>query len=353
MPSSWQCSHRAQRIPSPPDDPQRASAGELTPQTASLWHRVLVMRRARGLALLAVAVLLAGCGRLDELDYQPLTTPDEWCRLRPCVGFGGTVLNEPTSSLLVFFLAALWVGIGASFLVARYGQRSRAWLGVSLILGGIAAGLAGVSYQAFSYLLKCEGREYCALTNGFEVGYSVTQAASVSAMVLAVSYSCAQGTARRWCVGYATVNVVAYGAITAAGVVLPSAFLLSFEVLLLFALPGVILTGVLSARHYMQHSDVMSWRIMWSVLLLVLVQVAYFAYLVFGITQALWDDGRGPYFSANDVLHVGMAAWLLYVYFALRNQLADEGSDLFAVEPDEEEFTAQDGLADPTGGHGA
>ncbi|MFM9134788.1 MAG: hypothetical protein ACKOT0_05040 [bacterium] len=294
-------------------------------------------RRAQGIALLALVVSLAGCGRLDELDYQPLTTPDEWCRMRPCVDFGGTVLNEPTSSLLVFFLAALWVGIGASFLVARYGQRSRAWLGLSLILGGIAAGLAGVSYQAFSYLLKCEGREYCSLTNGFEVGYSVTQAASVSAMVLAVAYSCAHGTARRWLVGYALANVVAYAAVTVAGVLLPSAFLLSFEVLLLFALPGVILTGVVAARHYLVNSDVMSWRILWAVLLLVLVQVAYFAYLVFGITEALWDDGRGPYFSANDVLHVGMAAWLLYVYFALRNTLADEGSDLFAVDVEDED----------------
>lgn len=294
-------------------------------------------RRARGPALLVLAAVLAGCGQLDGLPYQPLTTPDQWCRDRPCVEFGGTVLNEPTSSLLVFFLAALWVGIGATFLVARYGQRSRAWLGLSLILGGIAAGLAGVSYQAFSYLLKCEGREYCALTNGFEVGYSVTQAASVSAMVLAVAYSCAHGTARRWLVGYALANVVAYAAVTVAGVLLPSAFLLSFEVLLLFALPGVILTGVVAARHYLVNSDVMSWRILWAVLLLVLVQVAYFAYLVFGITEALWDDGRGPYFSANDVLHVGMAAWLLYVYFALRNTLADEGSDLFAVDVEDED----------------
>ncbi len=302
-----------------------------------VWHRVPVTLKARGLVLVVVAASLAGCGRLDDLDYQPLTTPEEWCRMRPCVDFGGTVLNEPTGSLLVFFLAALWIGIGASFLVARYRQRSRAWLGLSLILGGIAAALAGVSYQAFSYLLKCEGREYCALTNEFEVGYSVTQAASVSAMVLAVSYSCAQGTARRWFVGYAIANVVAYGAVTVAGVLLPSAFLLSFEVLLIFALPGVILTGVVAARHYLVHSDVMSWRILWAVLLLILVQVAYFAYLIFGITQALWDDGRGPYFSANDVLHVGMALWLLYVYFALRNQLADEGSDLFAVEVDEED----------------
>ena len=73
----------------------------------------------------------------------------------------------------------------------RSGQRSRAWLGVALLLGGIGAGLAGASYQAFSYPLKCAGWDFCRLTDGLEVGYSVSQAASVSAMV-------ARGLAPSW-----------------------------------------------------------------------------------------------------------------------------------------------------------
>ena len=72
--------------------------------------------------------------------------------------------------MLVFLLAGLWVASGVSFLRTRRGQRSRAWLGVALILGGVGAALAGVSYQAFSYELKCAGLELCRLTNGWEVG---------------------------------------------------------------------------------------------------------------------------------------------------------------------------------------
>ena len=106
---------------------------------------------------------LAALGRIDELVYQPPTTPAEWCAQRPCVEVGGITLAEPWSSVLVFALALLWLGVGIYFLVSRRGQRSRTWFGVSLILGGLAAGSAGISYQAFSYELKCAGRDLCAL----------------------------------------------------------------------------------------------------------------------------------------------------------------------------------------------
>ena len=141
------------------------------------------------------ALLLSACGRLDELTYQPETTPEQWCDQRPCVQVGDTVLNEPLGTFLVFLLAGLWVASGVYFLRTRRGQRSRAWLGVALILGGVGAALAGVSYQAFSYELKCAGLELCRLTNGWEVGYSVTQAFSVSAMLIAVAHACTTGSA--------------------------------------------------------------------------------------------------------------------------------------------------------------
>ena len=147
----------------------------------------------RRLLLALSALVLTGCGRLDELTYEPPTTPAQWCEQRPCIEVGGTVINEPIGIVLVFGLALRWVGAGLYFLMSRRGQRSRLWFGVSLVLGGIGAGLAGTSYQLFSYVLKCEGRDLCLLTNGYEVAYSVTQAWRVSAMVLAVAYACTLG----------------------------------------------------------------------------------------------------------------------------------------------------------------
>ena len=267
-----------------------------------------------------LAVLLAGCGRLDELQYSPATTPDQWCQQRPCVEVGDTILNEPLGTVLVFGLALLWLIVGTYFLLTRAGQRSRAWFGLALLLGGVSAALAGISYQALSYVLKCEGLQYCRLTNGFEVGYSLTQACSVSAMLIAVAYACTTGGTRRGFLTYAGVNAGVYVLVTVIAVMLPSAVLLSFPVLMLFAVPGLVMVIVIAAR---RRADRMARVILNIALLQILVQAAYFAYYAAGITQTLWDDGKGFYFSENDVLHVGMILWLVYVWRALGPLLRD------------------------------
>lgn len=266
----------------------------------------------------AVAALLAGCGRVDELVYQPPTTPEEWCAQRPCVEVGGVILAEPWSSALVFALALLWLGVGIYFLASRRGQRSRTWFGLSLVLGGLAAGSAGTSYQALSYELKCAGRQVCTLTNGFEIAYSLLQVASMSAMVIAVAYALATARTRRAITVYAALNLVVYVVVTVVGVLLPSAFLLSFELLLLFAVPALVIAAVLAIRRWHQP---LARRILGVLVLLVLVQVAYLVYFALGITESLWASGL--YFSANDVLHVGMLVWLAITAWVLGPALED------------------------------
>jgi hypothetical protein len=229
------------------------------------------------------------------------------------------VLNEPLGTLLILALAVLWLVVGGYFIATRRGQRSRLWLGVALVLAGLGAVQAGVSFQAFSYELKCAGRETCLYTNGFEVGYSVTQAWSVSAMVAAVAFACAQSRLRRGLIVYAVANSAVYCVVTVIGVMQPNRFLLSFEVLMLFALPGIIAVIVVSRRR----RSAVEARILAAALLLVGVNVAYFAYYAAGVTEALWDGGEGFYFSANDVLHIGLIGWLLYVWIALGPILRD------------------------------
>ena len=270
----------------------------------------------RRLLWVPVLLVLSGCA-LTEVPYDPPITPEQWCEQRPCVDVGSVVLNEPLGTFLVFTLALLWIAVGVGFLVTRRGQMSRGWLGVALILGGVGAAQAGVSYQAFSYELKCAGKEFCTYTNGFEVGYSITQAWSVSAMLVAVAYACP--LARRGVMIYALANAVVYTIVAIAGVLLPSIVLLSFEVLMLFALPGIILVIVLAARS----KEPASRPILIAAVLLIVVNVAYFAYYAAGITETLWDGGDGFYFSANDVLHVGMIAWLVYVAAAVGPRLRD------------------------------
>lgn len=278
--------------------------------------------------MLALAAFpLAGCARLDELLVIPKVTPAEWCRQRPCVNLGDVVVAEPTSTVLVFVLAALWIAAGVYFAVTHRSQRSRAWLAVALVLGGIGAALAGVSYQALSYELKCAGRPACVWTSGFEVGYSVTQAASVGAMLVAVGFALASARGRRAISWYAALNVVIYVALVVAGMWLPSRTLLSFEVLMLFALPGIIIVIVLAARGYSRTRDALSRSLLWAAVLLIAVQVAYFAYYAAGVTTALWANGGGVWFSENDVLHVGMVLWLVYVTVVVGRTLKDRPTE--------------------------
>lgn len=229
------------------------------------------------------------------------------------------MFNEPLGSFLVFLLAFLWIIVGIYFLKTANTHRSRLWFGVALLLGGVGAAQAGISYQAFSYALKCAGRELCQLTNGFEVGYSMTQAASVGAMLIAAAYAAASGGLRAALIIFSVINVLLYLVVAIAGMALPNRVLLSFEVLMLFALPGIVIVVVLTLRG----SGLAARTLLRAALLLLLVQVAYFTYAATAITPWLWHDGRGFYFSENDVLHVGMIAWLGYAYATLGERLVD------------------------------
>lgn len=42
----------------------------------------------------------------------------------------------------------------------------------------------------------------------------------------------------------------------------------------------------------------------------------YYGYLLSGIPEGLW--AKGVWFSANDVLHLGLIAWMVYIYAAVR-----------------------------------
>lgn len=260
---------------------------------------------------------------LEAIPANPPVAAAEWCATRPCVSVGGVVLDEPFGALLVWLLAAVWIVAGFHFLRTRGAERARLWWGIALVLGGVAAASAGTSYQAFGYELKCAGRDVCVWTSWFEVVYLVLQNLSVGAMVLAVAHACTAGALRRVFVVYAGANVLLHLLVTAWGVLAADAFLISFEMLLLFSMPGLVTAFVLNGVRWVRRRAPLDAALLGAWLGLVLVNAVYYAYLLGGVGEALWRGGAGVYCTANDVLHVGMTAWVLYAWRVVGPRLRD------------------------------
>lgn len=253
--------------------------------------------------------------RIDSIPYSPVITPERFCELQPCVevsfGHAQFTLIQPTSTAIVYFLGLLWIAASAYFAKTRGAEKSRAWWSSALLLGGIAALSAGTSYQAFGYQIKCAGRDACVWTSWWEVIYQTLQVASMDAMLIAVAYSSASGKLRIWLVRYSVLNALTHVVITSIGVYLPSKFLISFELLVLFSVPNLALVFALCLSRYKKLKEKLDLTILCACGWLVFTTAAYFAYMTSGLTQKLWD--RGIWFSDNDVLHILMIAWIIYV----------------------------------------
>ena len=116
--------------------------------------------------------IMFSCNRLDNIPYSPLKTPAECLKEQPYVNLKIAETNfifiQPTSTIFVYSLGILTFIIGIYFLKNSKKHKSKKWWGIALIFWGLGALLAGTSYQAFGYEIKCNGREYCVWTSWWE-----------------------------------------------------------------------------------------------------------------------------------------------------------------------------------------
>jgi hypothetical protein len=269
--------------------------------------------------------LLSGCGGLDSIPYQPEQTPEMWLTRQPFVsipiGWEEVILVQPSSTILVYLLGAVAMGVGLYFWRIRGNHRSRRWWGVALLLWGLGALFAGTSYQAFSYEIKCAGREFCIWTSWWEVIYLMLSVASVDAMMVAEAYSCAVGRWRTAMTAYALGHAALYLLVTLVGALVPVKFLISFELLLLVAAPNVLILFVLNGWRYFRFRDPMDRVLLGTWLGLGVTLGAYFLYLILDVTHILWV--QGVWFSENDVLHIGLILWMLYIALVVAKRVVD------------------------------
>jgi len=263
---------------------------------------------------------------------EPALTPENWSEFQPCmtIRFASrdVILSQPSSTLFVYSLGILMIGVGLNFLWLRGDQVSRSWWGISLLLWGIGVILAGTSYQAFGYHIKCAGQETCAWTSWWEVIYLMLSVASVDAMMAAGAYCCIEGKWRKGMPLYALAHVALYSVIVLVGALVPIKLLISFELLLVVAAPNILLLLGLNGWRYYKLKDPMDLALLGTWLWLGVTLCVYFIYLVLDVSQAFW--AQGVWFSENDVLHIGLILWMIYVGLVVAKRVVDSPATTLA-----------------------
>ena len=274
---------------------------------------------------LLAAIFLASCNRLDTIEYSPKLTPEaflstqHWMKIQ--LGTLDFILSQPSSSIIVYFVSFFTIFIGYKFLTNTQNQKSRYWFGIGLFLTGFGAVLAGTSYQAFGFEIKCTGKEICTWTSWWEIFYAFFSGLGMNAFLVACAHSNASGSFRKGIINYAILNSVIYSALLFYGAFSPIQFLVSFEFLSLTSTPSVFFFIWIYGKSYKQTNDKMSLYLRNTWIILIGVIVLYAVSLVFGITQFLW--AKGIWFTENDVLHVGMIYWNYYIWKKLPNEVKD------------------------------
>ncbi len=274
-------------------------------------------------------LVLSGCGSLESIPYSPERTPETWLRIQPFadvrIGAWDITLVQPSSTVWVYLLGIVAIAAGLFFLRIQNAQRSRMWWGIALALWGAGALSAGTSYQAFSYEIKCAGQVLCSWTSWWEVAYLMLSAASVDAMMLAEAYACSRGPLRKTMWTYALANGIVYVIIVLVGAIALIKFLISFELLLLVTAPSVLFFFGLNVWRYVKFRARMDLVLLGAWLWLGITIGVYWLYLALDITPELW--ARGVWFSENDVLHIGLIIWMLYLALIVARHVKDVPND--------------------------
>ena len=275
--------------------------------------------------LLFSGFCLAGCAQLDSIPYSPPQTSTSWLAIQPSIKldlFSNSVyLIQPSTTAIVYFLGVLTLAAGLYFLRIRAQQQTRLWWGIALLLWGAGALLAGTSYEAFSYSIKCAGRDACVWTSGWEIIYLIFSVGSVDAMLIALAYSSALGRWRKNLIVCAIVSFALYLVAVLIGTLVPVKFLISFEFLILVLAPNIVLFLILNGWRYRQFKQPLDLALLGTWIGLIVVIAAYFGYYISGFSQTLWQ--QGIWFTENDVLHIGLIVWMLYIARVVARMASD------------------------------
>jgi hypothetical protein len=266
-----------------------------------------------------LSAFMIAFGKINEIEWG--ITPKEWLDSHWYVKWNDYVLAEPSSTFFVFALAIVILWLGIRFLKTINQQKSRLWFGISMLVWSLSTFSAGISYQIFSYQLKCAGRSVCLWTTSWEILYLFLYVISVKFLVIAVSHCCVSREYRKYFTIYAIFTGTLYSVILLYGALMPSQFLISFELMVLFLVPSYLLMFFVNLNNYRGSRKLIDSRLIKAWIGMLLITIAYFVSYLSGLSSVLWQ--WGIWFNANDVLHLLLIGWTLTIYNKIFDLVTD------------------------------
>ncbi len=261
-----------------------------------------------GLVLALLAVFVP-----SSILMEPNVTGAEYLASIPHTIIYGIVLIKPSSSLIVYALGISIIVVGIMFL--NLDNRTRRIWGTGIILWGIGTLLAGSSYQMFGYELKCIGQTYCSFTSWWELAYLYITGLSIAFMTAAILHYVYKEK-------YVTIPIYGaalYGLVLIIGSIIDINLLITYEFFLLYFFWFFLVMLIVNIKEYRKTKELYHYKLIRTWINMLVINIVYFVYLFSGIPEWLWQ--RGIWFSANDVLHIGIFIWFYVIWRNLKNEM--------------------------------
>ena len=184
---------------------------------------------------------------------------------------------------------------------------------IGLFFWGLAAVLAGISYQSFGYELKARGHEYVLFTSLFELCYMLVTCYSINYIVAGIAYTSTTGKHRDWLLKFAVIDTILYAVYLIIGSIIGNAFIISYNGFIVFVGINFILMLALNVAHYIKNKDRqnLNFIIIW--IAFAVINIAFFAFMLSGLPKILYSN-YGIWFNENDILHVLLICWAVMYY---------------------------------------
>ena len=161
--------------------------------------------------------------------------------------------------------------------------------------------------------------------------YLLITAISIGMLVIAMSHYVASGKTRKVMKLITYISIPLYAVILAIGSIVPFKFMVTYELFSVFFMPHFIVFFLLSIKRYRIKKDIMYKRYIITWILFLIVNVVYYVYYWLGISEKLLNS-TGIWFNQNDVLHVLLLGWMIYIWIALPNVILDKKEEKHDVE---------------------